>query len=432
MQNLENDMDDLFKRAAENYPLQPGNGDWESIAKRISEKSSAEAIAPKNKRSKKFIFGSILLLTLLGGWLTVYNFKTGTKGELSTKEVAVRHNEKLQDNNSGSRDEKKYPGVSTRGNENGNSNKKVVASKLKNPGGKKAEIKIYFFDEGNIENPNVEEPQDEIDVKAENNISRQIPNSKSDEILQNNTEKIYVKDDNASADFKLNLQQSIENSLEKLNTPVNGKNKNKETVFNPGKQKGIYLGLIAGLDFSKVQSTSFENSGFDVGLIFGFKLSSGLSVESGFTHNQKKYTSEGKSFSMNKVSSTMPSGMIIKDLASKSSIIEIPVKIKYNLVNRRESGFFVSGGVSAYIITKEKNNYNVTLNGTEEKVTGTYEKDDYRLPAVANISAGYEHKISKHINIRVEPFLKIPLQGMGVGSLPVTSTGVHFGVIRQF
>lgn len=436
MQHLENDMDDLFKRAAENYPLQAGNGDWESIAKRITEKSlPAEVVVPsKNKRSKKFIVGSILLLALLGGWLTVYNFNAAKDEKLVTKGTAVKNSGKNQNNNSGSRDEKKYPGISVTGNENNNSDKKiVVVSRLKNSAGIIAKINSAFFDNSNIENSNAEVAQDKMAVKAENNIPKQIPNSNADEISQNNTGEIYVKEDNGNTEIESKVQPSVENSLEKkANTSATNTNKKKDALVNSGKQNGLYIGVVTGLDFSKVQSTSYENTGFDFGLILGFRITPALSIESGFIQDQKKYASDGKSFSMKKVGATMPSGMIIKDLVSRSSIIEIPVKIKYNLLNSRKSAFFISGGFSTYIMTTEKNNYNVTLNGNEEKITGTYEKNDCRLPAVANISAGYEYKIAKHINIRVEPFLKIPLQGMGVGSLPVTSTGVQFGITHQF
>ena len=58
-------------------------------------------------------------------------------------------------------------------------------------------------------------------------------------------------------------------------------------------------------------------------------------------------------------------------------------------------------------------------------------KNNYRLPAVANLSIGYQNSISKNLNIRVEPFLKIPLQGMGVGSLPVTSAGLQLGITSR-
>ncbi|MDQ6762088.1 MAG: hypothetical protein M3015_05615, partial [Bacteroidota bacterium] len=128
---------------------------------------------------------------------------------------------------------------------------------------------------------------------------------------------------------------------------------------------------------------------------------------------------------------TMPLGMIINNLESNSSFVEIPLKIKFDFLQRKNSDFFIAGGVSAYIITKEQNIYHVTLNGDNKKVLGVYEKNNYGLPAVANLSLGYEKNIFKRVNLRIEPYLKIPLRGMGVGSLPVTSAGLQIGIISR-
>ena len=156
-----------------------------------------------------------------------------------------------------------------------------------------------------------------------------------------------------------------------------------------------------------------------------------LSFETGIIWNKKSYSSEGKNFSMDKVGSAMPAGMIINDLESRSSLIEIPVKAKYDFFRKRNSNFFIAGGVSSYIMTTEKNKYNVTMNGTHEKVSGVYEKNNYGIPAVANFSFGFEQSISRIVNIRVEPFLKVPLRGMGVGRLPVTSAGLQVGITSR-
>ena len=91
----------------------------------------------------------------------------------------------------------------------------------------------------------------------------------------------------------------------------------------------------------------------------------------------------------------------------------------------------MSGGISAYIMTMEKNSYQAILNGNEEQFSGVYRKNDYGLPAVANISFGFEHIVSKFLNLRIEPFLKIPLKGMGMGNLPVTSAGVQLSITHS-
>ena len=73
---------------------------------------------------------------------------------------------------------------------------------------------------------------------------------------------------------------------------------------------------------------------------------------------------------MDKVRSTMPSGMVINTLESNSSLIEIPLKAKYDFIHKKNTDVFVTGGVSSYIMTKEKNMYDVTLNGTPGKSSG--------------------------------------------------------------
>ena len=147
--------------------------------------------------------------------------------------------------------------------------------------------------------------------------------------------------------------------------------------------------------------------------------------------NKKNYSSDGSNFDMKNLGSTMPAGMTINSLQGQSSLIEIPLKGKYDIINKRNSDFFITCGVSSYIMTKEENMYDADFNGNNEKFKGVYDKMNYKIPANINISVGYEHTISRYLDFRVEPFLKIPVQGIGVGSLPVTSAGLQVGIIRR-
>jgi hypothetical protein len=49
-----------------------------------------------------------------------------------------------------------------------------------------------------------------------------------------------------------------------------------------------------------------------------------------------------------------------------------------------------------------------------------------------NFSAGYEQYLGKLGSLRIEPYLRIPLAGMGTGNLPITSAGLNIGITRQF
>ena len=253
-----------------------------------------------------------------------------------------------------------------------------------------------------------------------------LPDEKSTQKLNDESAE-NLKNDNEENISDIKKADDLKKSINANDTSVASKTSNKKTI-KIQKKKGLYVGVITGLDFSKVESTSFDNSGFDAGLLLGFRINRALSFETGIAWNNKNYLSDGKSFNTNGVRSTMPPGMVINNLESNSSLIEIPVKAKFDFISKRKFDVFLAGGVSAYIMTKEKNQYNVTMNGTPEKVSGVYKKNNYGLPAVADFSLGYEYNFYKSLNIRIEPFLKVPLQGMGVGKLPVTSAGLQIGV----
>ena len=68
------------------------------------------------------------------------------------------------------------------------------------------------------------------------------------------------------------------------------------------------------------------------------------------------------------------------------------------------------------------------MNGTAENVTGSYKNSSHYFAAAIDINIGYERMIRNNISIRVEPFIQIPVKGIGMGSLPVKSIGLHFGV----
>ena len=41
------------------------------------------------------------------------------------------------------------------------------------------------------------------------------------------------------------------------------------------------------------------------------------------------------------------------------------------------------------------------------------------------------HTLGKAGSLRVEPYLKIPVQGLGIGSLPIWSTGVYVSFVKN-
>ena len=126
----------------------------------------------------------------------------------------------------------------------------------------------------------------------------------------------------------------------------------------------------------------------------------------------------------------MPSGMDILSLEGANHTLEIPVKIKYDFLHGDKSNFFSSAGITSYIMTHEKNDYLVTMNGVQQTMISSYKNKSRSFAATLDISAGYEHKIGRSNYFRIEPYIQIPLKGMGVGSMQMVSTGLRIGITK--
>ncbi len=439
MQHLENDMDELFQRAAENYPLKKGEGDWESIAKRIADKSDRPVIVAASKSNGRKKITALFLLLFIGAvsWYIIQHYQQRidvvpgknvlannskeTESKTSSKEKSKES--KAKENTVVVADKKDktvhYNSVGLPANNTTNAEKentsRPASSGIKNanPGIKKSLTGEISKHESSKLNNKYSRAENINQVNADNNPAEN-KISKEEILSKNNVQK-----------EELNASENAEDVI------VHNKKKKNKPSQNVQNKKGIYVGVVAGPDFSKVHSGSFDRSGVNAGLVAGYRFSKKTLLESGISWDKKYYTSEGKNFSMDEVAFTMPSGMIINSLESSNSFIEIPLKLKFDFFTKRNFDLFVAGGVSAYIITREKNMYHITLNGDNKNLLCVYEENNYGLPAVANVSAGYEKNIFKNFDIRIEPYLKIPLRGMGVGSLPVTSAGLQIAIIGR-
>jgi hypothetical protein len=126
----------------------------------------------------------------------------------------------------------------------------------------------------------------------------------------------------------------------------------------------------------------------------------------------------------------MPQGMDVMSLEGSSRFFELPVKFKYSVFQKNRSGVFLSTGISSYLMTREENDYHAMMNGSEQNMSGSYNNNRRYVAVMANIGAEYNYKIGKYTRLRIEPYLQIPLKGIGIGSMPVMTTGLHFGFMR--
>lgn len=415
MQHVNDDMDELFRRAAEDYPLNTDSADWNAVAKKLSaDKSIGVKESVKANRNYKHLLWLLLLLPI--GWLT-YNYISNSSNNPDTISKNIG-NKELQD---ASLSKKIIPQpvtvkpIDIPGNSTGSyiRDKQVKSKrKLKSSVTHSSNISV-IPDEATTQSGNLFE----VPGKKESDVVPGLKNYEDDVESKNETVKDKLMGDKKEEAVKELLKD-------------NNKGEAKKTKNNiRQKERGLYAGIVVSPDISTVKFQSVKNMGIGMGLLVGYQFNTRLSAETGVSWDIKNYYSDGKHFNAKRVYPN-PNSKIIS-VNGVCNMIEVPVNLRYKLTKGKVY-ISTTAGVSSYIMKKEKYDYLITYNnGQPYPHSSTYYDSSTNFLAVANLSVGYNRTLKRNLTLRVEPYIKIPLKGVGVGSLPIMSTGLNIGITKK-
>jgi len=418
MQYVNDDMDELFRRASEDYPLDTSTADWSKVVNALQNNDGKES----KDSSRKYLW---LLLLLPLGWICNQYGLQGNSG----KEKTVAE-EKVT-----------------------NQNRNVSA---------KPSLEAIQYDQAlqqpNNENGLVYTNESKLLVKKSNSLvidSKANHSSlfENDKLKENNSviTNAFNLNEIASSELTENKTQNnprIVSSIELL--PVgnyqhgfaflNGKssvlsNKIKEdepskTIVSLKPHKRFYIGLETGIDATTVKFQKVKNAGSGYGLLLGYELNKKWSIETGIFRDKKLYYTEGQYFSKEKL--YVPSNSDITDVNGDCKMYEIPVALKYNLPSKK-SQWFVTAGVSSYFMKNEDYNYDYYYYNTGYTVTRykSYTASTSSFFSVAQLTGGYSRHLGKIVDLRIEPYVKIPIKQVGIGKLPLLSAGLNVGITKK-
>ncbi len=446
MEYLNEDMDDLFRRAGEQYPLKTNNSDWNGVLGRLQPQvggaSSYELEAGRKGNNKKKFLWLLLLLPLSMVTIIYFSGSTGKRNvQVSQKVIPSSSStagEKTPANKmsaSGVAILERSINKSVRQQQTTNLYKNILKSTL-------AAISIQTQKHSAISNQNLHQEANNQDFAAEK-LSQASSSSNKKEVAENPdpvqnslTEKVQAAgiaaDKNPTAAKPDEVQKSVASASAK-EPVVKGqisKKESKPAKVSAGKEKGIYISLLAGPDFSTVKFQPVKSTGYSVGLLAGYRFSKHISLEAGLFWDKKQYYSDGKYF--NKSKTNIPNAVSIKDLDGSCNMFEIPVALRYDFAFNRKGRFFATSGLTAYIMNKEDYSYNAEGYGNSWSQNVYYHNSGNNLFSIMQFSAGYEYKWRKIGQIRIEPYVKIPLVGIGIGNLPIASAGLRLGITHPF
>jgi hypothetical protein len=216
------------------------------------------------------------------------------------------------------------------------------------------------------------------------------------------------------------------------NVAQENKSNDKKPQKDANNQRFFYLGLIASPDVSFIHFQKTSPMGVGGGLLAGYKFNKHLSIETGVLFDSKNYYTVGKYFDRSNIPFfKQHPEIIVNKVNGDCKMIEVPVNIQYTFLSRNKNSWYGDAGISSYFMGREYYNYDLSDWGNSYQTSLEYNNHIKNWFSVANFGIGYERSLGLKTNLRIEPFIKVPVSGVGTGNLAITSTGLYIGLTRR-
>lgn len=482
------DLDRLSREAAEQFDVDQSPSGWEHLETRLNKELPAE----KEKRRRRFLWIFFLFLLLGGSSLVWLIAGRNDNGPVSNAPINNSKNKNSNVDDDKSSSQKTTPDTDNKSNRETNSNKLEEKNEPTNPkteNDKSSAVGTVKNESNNVapQSNNTVTKQKNISSIAANKTSQPsatnspgIPgksgsvsnrtiirspfavNKKSsrgksrptenetrkmaEEIVPNNnttttdlkkaeeTNSVVAVPGNKSDEEKNSIApnktnaQTADSSQPATTTPptlanINDKKKEPKRAI---KQGPLAFGFVTGIDWSRISGTGDKRIGYNYGATISYNLGKRWSVNTGFIVTKKMYSAKAKDFSPPKHYWTYY--VDLKSLEGDCEMWDIPLNIRYNITTNPSNTWFVNTGMSSYIMRKQAYTYDYLYNGVPTKSNWKTSSQQNEWFKILNVSAGYERALNKSWSVQAEPFMKIPLSGVGFGKMDMSSYGILVGI----
>jgi hypothetical protein len=423
MQNIENDMDELFRKAVDQAPLVPATSRWNEIAGKLSGNSANSIAGQKTNHFKKirgvfvYLLSATIAVTILATIITHHEINSkvdpAARSGNSTKEKNAIVNKQIRNN-------------SLRGN--------IISTvKMESP------VITYLISENKSNLPSHPlyafegRQSDVLPISTKNGEYFTDPIHSSDKFYPDNQYSglnLSVSPVSGPNPFAFDRLLQNHKSVELTDS---FKNSHHLTLVNLNSftYPRIYLGLLGGPLMSQIKNQGFTKPGFDMGLLIGYRISNKLSIETGMLFTKQYYFIGGKYYNSVTGSNT------VNSMEGSRTSFEIPFKLNYYVLHNKNGGLFISAGVSSYVGVNDKIHINVGENPWTPPQKLDYGVASY-LPSYLNFNIGYEYKLRNFTHFRIEPYLEIPMSSAAGntininagGAFQVLNAGLHFVIVE--
>jgi|GEM_PF-6000469 len=195
----------------------------------------------------------------------------------------------------------------------------------------------------------------------------------------------------------------------------------------------LAVGLLVSPDLSYTDMGDVGSPGFKFGLETELRLTRSLSVATGLIYSQMRYQTAPENYKA-PYSGFWPGGQKPFGASGQCAVLELPVNLRVSFAQNPHRRFFAGVGLSSYLMLTEDytfNYYNVTNNRYWNWKYAVNNQSRHWF-GIVNLSVGYTRQLSPRLGLQIEPFVKVPLAGVGMGKINLNTAGAFFSVRYGF
>ncbi|WP_041257480.1 hypothetical protein [Fibrella aestuarina] len=203
--------------------------------------------------------------------------------------------------------------------------------------------------------------------------------------------------------------------------------------------------VFASPDLSSIGLKNFDRPGSNMGVSVQYQLTDRLSLHTGAMLSTKRYQTYSDEYVWPNPPLHSHFYLVPQEIDGVCKMIDLPLNLRYDwLLRPRGDGraparWFATAGMTSYFIQRETYTYEFA-DPTDPRIGMNTGWDNQKAGRPGgsfgfsniNVSMGYERPITGRLSWQVEPFMKIPLKGVGVFRVKLISTGAFIGLRYRF
>jgi hypothetical protein len=109
-------------------------------------------------------------------------------------------------------------------------------------------------------------------------------------------------------------------------------------------------------------------------------------------------------------------------------VLDIPLNVSYQLFSKGNNSIALGTGFSSYFMLKENYRFDYSAESGWKPYNLEVRNQNTHLFGVVNIDVNYQRRLNSKFSAVIQPYMKLPVTGIGNGRVDLKSTGVALGV----